>query len=160
MDEKTNEASDNVAFDKFCALLVDPDCFDFTNEDYARECRVTDRTIYRWRKKVDWAVVKADRRKKFDQAASRIDQALIRKAAEGDTKAIDLFYQRFDGWVPTSKQLTEHSLEDGLIDDEIKYLSDRRIATAGALADSARLDGEGRGPMAGPATGESEAKAG
>lgn len=154
------EASGNLRIAHFLKLLVDPEFFYATQEELAAECRVTDRTIREWRKKVDWDWVKAERRKQFGEKLSQLDLAMFKAGFKGDVAAAKYMAERYDDYTPTSKVLSEHSLEDGLIDDEIKYLSDRRIATASALADSARVDGEGRGPLAGPTSGEGEAKAG
>ena len=38
------------------------------------------------------------RRKRYASVLSRIDQALIEQISKGDTAAIKLFYQRFEGW--------------------------------------------------------------
>ena len=40
------------------------------------------------------------RRAKYADRMKKIDDALFKSAEEGDTKAADLLYRRFDGWNP------------------------------------------------------------
>ena len=60
------------------------------------------------------------RRAKFARFSAVIDQSLIEKALEGDTAAMKLYYQRFEGWSDklglTIEKLTVEPLLDGLDD--------------------------------------------
>lgn len=49
------------------------------------------------------------RRTKYNPEIAKVDKALMKKAAEGDTAAAKLIYQRFEGW--SEKQITEHTGE-------------------------------------------------
>jgi len=40
------------------------------------------------------------RRNKYAKRMQKIDDALFKSAEDGDTKAADLLYRRFDGWNP------------------------------------------------------------
>jgi hypothetical protein len=52
-----------------------------------------------------------ERRKKYAPHLSKVDISVLEKAAEGDSQAAKLAYQRFEGW--TEKQRLDHSSEDG-----------------------------------------------
>lgn len=60
------------------------------------------------------------RRAKFARFSAVIDQSLIEKALEGDTAAMKLYYQRFEGWSDklglTIEKVTVEPLLDGLDD--------------------------------------------
>jgi len=46
-----------------------------------------------------WAKLALEgRRTKYSERTAKIDQALYNKALDGDTKAAELWYKRFDGW--------------------------------------------------------------
>lgn len=45
------------------------------------------------------------RRTKYAPELSKVDRAMLKQAAEGDSKAAKLCYERFEGWNPT-KSLT------------------------------------------------------
>ncbi len=51
------------------------------------------------------------RRTKYAASIALVDKGLLRKAAEGDSAAAKLVYQRFDGWAETKKN--EHTGKDG-----------------------------------------------
>jgi hypothetical protein len=57
-------------------------------------------TFRRLKKAVPWEELKATYRKAACMFAPAIDMALIKKAVRGDTKAIELFYTRMEGWTP------------------------------------------------------------
>ena len=46
------------------------------------------------------------RRTKYNPEIAKVDRALFKKAAEGDTQAAKLIYQRFEGW--SERQIQEH----------------------------------------------------
>ena len=60
------------------------------------------------------------RRAKFARFSAVIDQSLIEKALGGDTAAMKLYYQRFEGWSDklglTIEKVTVEPLLDGLDD--------------------------------------------
>lgn len=105
--------AERPAFEAYVARLCDGNSALLSNVELAEEFGVDPATIWRWNRKVDWHFVKDQRRKNYSQATARIDEALIRKAEKGDTRAIDLYYQRFDEWVPTQHRIVTSS------DDEL-----------------------------------------
>jgi len=52
-----------------------------------------------------------NRRKKYASQLARVDKALMAQAESGDTQAIKLCYQRFEGW--SEKQQREVTGKDG-----------------------------------------------
>jgi len=62
------------------------------------------------------------RRKKYAPELARIDKALIDRAIEGDSKAIKLSYQRFEGWQEGQKieiageLKSQHGLSSALLE--------------------------------------------
>lgn len=51
------------------------------------------------------------RRTKYNPEIAKVDKALFKKAASGDTPAAKLIYQRFECW--SEKQIREHTGKDG-----------------------------------------------
>jgi len=51
------------------------------------------------------------RRKQYAAHLARVDQGLLRRAAEGDPQAARLCYQRFEGWEPSEKKKIDLSGE-------------------------------------------------
>jgi len=51
------------------------------------------------------------RRKRFALALMRVDDALLRRAAEGDPTACRLVYQRFEGWEPSVRKRVDVTAE-------------------------------------------------
>lgn len=93
---------DNPAFDRYVEILVDPGYIGKTRQEIAEEIGVDKVTLWRWDKKVDHEWVKNERRRRYGQVTNSIDNALIKAAKEGNIRAIEVYYQRFDGYVPLS----------------------------------------------------------
>jgi len=51
------------------------------------------------------------RRKRFAMALMRVDDALLRRAAEGDPQACKLVYMRFEGWEPSERKRVDVTSE-------------------------------------------------
>ena len=73
-----------------------------TLKEQAREMGVTPMTVTLWRRTVNWEEIAARYRKMYGMFKPQIDMALIRNAMKGKEKSIELFYQRFEGWVAKS----------------------------------------------------------
>lgn len=101
--------SDTVAFEDFEQYLIENP--DSSIKDKVAYFAVSDRTILRWNKKVDWDFILTARRKAYAIDTASIDRALTTRAMTGDVRAIELFYQRFDGWVPTQANINKDASE-------------------------------------------------
>jgi len=150
----------SLGFDGFPQVLCDSEYDDLTNAELAAMFGVSDRTIANWKKKVDWQQILEMRRKKYADKTARVDCAVFKSACKGDTNAAKLWYERFDNYIPATQQFTNHSLDESLIDDELKRLSERRLAAASAIAESGPVDAAGRGEIQGASDGEGEKAAG
>lgn len=84
-------------------------------EELAEEFKVTTRTIRSWKKRIDWSKVRKEQQKRKDYNGSQVDDALTRKAIAGDVKAIELYKQTVEGWVPMSGQLKTDGTDAELI---------------------------------------------
>lgn len=131
-----------------------------TQTEMAAELGVASSTLSSWNKKLDWSAIKNKRREKYSRRMVKVDDAMFKAAEKGDVAAAKFLAERFDRWTPTSAVLTEHSLDEGIIDEELKALMDRRIDTAHAINQSQPVDEQGRGPSAPPADGKGAAQAG
>mgnify|MGYP001558271239 CR=1 FL=1 len=85
-----------------------------TKQEIADILDIDRRTLYDWNKRVDWAYITTEKRKLYAQDILDIDQAMLREGKKGDTAAAELAYKRFDGWVPTTAQITIGSSDDDL----------------------------------------------
>jgi len=63
------------------------------------------------------------RRGRYVAALARVDQGLLRRAAEGDPAAAKLCYQRFEGWEPGEKRKTD-------MNDELRVAAFRELLKA------------------------------
>lgn len=106
-----------------------------TQDEIASELGIARSTLHLWKKKVDWGAVRDERRKRYSRHTTEVDASLIRQALKGDTRAIELYYTRFDGFIPTSKTINASDLTD----DELR----KRAAELGAEIDAKRRAGEG-----------------
>lgn len=92
-------------------------------------------TIEKWVSQTDMGAVVAGWRAQYDKFKPSIDMALIKKAQRGDTKAIELFYQKMEGW--SARQGVDLNVTkqfDGMDNKELM-----RQALQG-MTDSERLD--------------------
>lgn len=144
-------------YEDYVQFLLETDGEGKTQAQIAKDFGVSERTIYAWKKKVDWDWVKEQRRKKYAPKILEVDAAMFKAAVAGDVSAAKVLYERFDGWVPTTAQKTIHDLDEGLIDDELKRLMQLRIDTANVIAATVD-DGAGKAP-AGAVGGEAQAPA-
>ena len=110
--------------DQYFQMLINPETFGYSRKQFAETLQVNGETITIWnREKVDWEWVRDERRKGYSQVTPKIDDALIKEAQDGDIKAIALYYERYDGYVPTSSQKTIHEISE---DDVNADQDDRR----------------------------------
>lgn len=102
-DDKAEKATKQ----DYMMFLLNPDCFDMKDKEIAKLLNVSAPTLSRWKKQVDWSWVLQTRRDNAARDTAEIDQALAKRAKTGDVPAINLWYQRFDGWTPTTKNIQE-----------------------------------------------------
>jgi len=127
------DLADDGKYQLFVELLCDPNEVERTNEQVAELIGISTTTIYRWKKRVDWEYIKAERRKRFAARITQVDDAMFKKAIKGDVSAADLLYQRFDAWTPTTKNLTEHSVSDAEVDEALNALIERKRSAVAAM---------------------------
>ena len=101
---------------------------EMTQDGIAKKLKVSRTTIIAWDKRIDWDEVLTERRKLYAKETVNVDIAMVKKAKAGDVRAIDLYYQRFDNWVPTSKQQSEDLSKKSVpeLDKEIAELEAQR----------------------------------
>lgn len=85
-------------FHKFVAACQDIEFYCLTNREQAKRLGVHEVSVARWHGKMDAEGLLRDHRAKYARHFPKIDLALIRRAQKGDVKAIELSYQRFEGW--------------------------------------------------------------
>lgn len=127
-------------YDAYLVMLADPFFAEHSASQFAEELGVSTTTIYKWNKKVDWESIKATRRKNYAKQTLGVDSSLLKATRKLDVAAIRTWYERFDSWVPTSKQQTEHSVSDKEVDEALNALIERKRAALAALDASGRGD--------------------
>ncbi len=85
-----------------------------TKQEIADILDIDRRTLWDWNKKVDWASITTEKRKLYAQDILDIDQAAIREAKKGNVAAIEFCHRRFDGWNPTTAQISLNAPDDEL----------------------------------------------
>ena len=108
---------DEGKFKLYQDLLCDPEWLGSTQIKMAEFIGVNDVTISRWKQDIDWDEVNDRRRQKYGSINRDIDNALIKKARSGDMKAIEMYLQIFQGWIPASKRV---NVNEAQTDDELK----------------------------------------
>lgn len=75
---------------------------DVTDGMWCAQNNVSVADLNEWKElKPDWSkMVLEQRRTKYAEQLMAVDQALIEKAQNGDTKAAELLYRRFENWTP------------------------------------------------------------
>jgi len=82
--------------------IMDEEFLMCTDGEKARVMGVSLRMIAIWKKATDWEKVAAEYRKGYSKFKPMIDMALIRKAMRGSEKAMEMFYQKYEGWFAKS----------------------------------------------------------
>lgn len=123
-------------FEDYVQYLLDVEGEKRTQAEVAAQFGVHLRTLYTWKKKVDWEWIKEKRRARYAPKILEVDDAMFRAAVKGDVAAAKVLYERFDGWTPTTAQKTVHELDESLVDDELKRLMQLRGDTAAAIANT------------------------
>lgn len=103
-----------VLFEFYERMVHDPDYEDWTQTKYSQHLKVSRPTLQAWNKKIDWSTVLEGKRQHYAQKIGEVDVSLFKKAKAGDVRAIELAYERFDGWIPTSKTIAENSTDSDL----------------------------------------------
>jgi len=92
-----------AARDLWKTQLKDIEFFRKTCKDQARELGVSEGCVFRWKQAMtisEWEEVRDHFREGYAKFAPMVDFALIRKATQGEMKAVELFYQRMENWNP------------------------------------------------------------
>lgn len=111
--------------DRLIELLLNPDNDQKEKQELAAELGVDRKTLWRWEKELDWDWIKAERRRLYAREIVELDKALLKKAKGGDTRAIEIGYQRFDGWVPTQGVNVNRELPDSEIEAEMRRIQEK-----------------------------------
>ncbi|MBI3549443.1 MAG: hypothetical protein HY078_10420 [Elusimicrobia bacterium] len=131
MNEADTEAAPLTGKDRYLEFLLNPAGDTMNREEIAKELGVDRKTIWRWEKGVDWAWIKEERRRRYAREIIDLDKALFKAAKKGNIRAIEIGYQRFDGWVPTTGLVSNQT--DSEIEAEMQKIIERKRATADAL---------------------------
>lgn len=83
---------------RYLKALQEQDFALLSGEEQAKRMGVSPVTISRWRKDVDWKAKTEEYRARYWYYSSHVDMAVVKKAMEGDLKAAELYYARFEGW--------------------------------------------------------------
>ncbi len=108
--------------DRLIELLLNPDNDHKGKADLAAELGVDRKTMWRHEKEIDWEWLKAERRRLYSREIIELDKALLKKAKGGDVRAIEIGYQRFDGWVPTQGVHMNRDATDSDIEAEMRKI--------------------------------------
>lgn len=87
---------------KYIAFRADPANDTMTDGMWCGQNGVNIEALKAW-KNANPSVMAAlleKRRSRYTEHLSEVDQALIEKAKEGDTRAAELLYRRFENWTP------------------------------------------------------------
>ena len=104
----------------YLQILLEPQHFDLDKKAIAKLLGCTVPTLYKWDKKIDLDWIKDERRRKYAWKISLVDLAMFKKAVKGDTRAAELVYKRFDGWIDATKVIDERT---GKTDDELRDMA-------------------------------------
>ena len=111
--------------DRLIELLLNPDNDHKQKQQIADELGVDRKTLWRWEKELDWEWIKAERRRLYSREIIELDKALLKKAKSGDVRAIEIGYQRFDGWVPTQGFNVNKDTPDSEIEAEMRKIQEK-----------------------------------
>ncbi len=109
-----NNDSENLRYNVYLDAMISGEFDNKTQDEMAQLLSVSTRTIYEWKKKSDWAAIKDARRKLYSHQVLKIDAAMIKAAEAGDVQAAKIIYERFDGWTPTTAQISLNAPDDEL----------------------------------------------
>ena len=130
----------------YAQMLCDPQYAEWRPSQFAEHLEIATTTIYAWDKKIDWEMVKSERRKRFARPTMEVDLALFRQAKKGDVQAIRTWYERFDFWTPTQRIQQENKISDIEIEEAIRNLVERkRAAESGNPGEPSALPDPGAG---------------
>ena len=86
---------------KLMEAFKDPEFLLKTQDEQCEELEISRVTLWKWKKEItpeQWEKIRDGARQAYAQHAPQVDLALIGKAQKGDVKAIELFFQRYEGW--------------------------------------------------------------
>lgn len=105
---------------RFIEAVISLEWESIDREKQAKMFGVSRQTILNWEKKLDWEWVRAERQKRFARELASIDSALLAKAKDGSLGHIQLAYEKYDGFIPTTAQVNVNDKAD----DELKSRAD------------------------------------
>lgn len=110
---------------EYVAKLEDDEFFRMSQGRQAAMMGVSVDTVKAWRQTIDWKGNAAKYRERYWYFGPQVDMAVIRKAMKGDLRAAELYYQRFEGWMPRSGVELSAGALDGKTNGElmVEYLS-------------------------------------
>lgn len=106
---------------------------EMTLDEIGTAIGVSGATIGYWnRKVVDWPTILHRARNHIAQTSYKVDRALVSAAIKEKVPAIELYYEKFEGWVPSSKVISSMGgVDDSEIDAELKELLSTKEANKG-----------------------------
>jgi uncharacterized protein YjcR len=121
------------AFESYQLMLLEGLEEMMTQQAIANELGVNVKTIQNWNKKIDWEAIKAKRREKYSKRTIEVDEAMFRAAKKGDVNAAKVWYERFDGWTPTTGTKNMDAKDSELLDEAKKIREELERQTGSNL---------------------------
>ena len=84
--------------EEFNEKIMDEEFLMMNDTEKAKAMGVSRNAIKVWKRTTDWESVATAYRKNYAQYKPMIDIALIKKAIRGSEKAMEMFYQKYEGW--------------------------------------------------------------
>lgn len=120
--------------------MVDPEKSGLTNEQIAVELKISEGTLYRWKKLVDWTAIRDERRKRYTSKMLQVDGAMFDAAIKDrDVAAAKYLAERFDGWIPTQGTVDLNRKKDDELTKRANEIAAQLRAGTGAIPDSAGI---------------------
>ncbi len=132
----------NLTLEAYIEGLISGEFDNKTRDQVAQQVGVTRQTLWAWDKKLNWDEVKEERRKRYSRHTVEIDAALAKKAKAGDVRAAEIYYQRFDGWIPARGSVNLNDVPD---DELRKRVVELREQINSQLAARGRVEPLGDG---------------
>jgi len=106
---------------RFFEMLKDYDFICLSREKQSEMVGVDRVTLWKWQKEIpakEWEKIRDDGRRRYAEYAPQIDAALIKKCLKGSEKAMEIFYQKYEGWSPkhTTENINKEPIDQGTKD--------------------------------------------
>jgi hypothetical protein len=116
------DAPENTRFQAYVDGLIAGEFEDKTKKEIAAQFDINPKTLWDWDHKIDWEMVKSERRKLYAAEILKIDGAMLRASKKGDVAAAKVVYERFDGWVPMQGVKNFDAKSDSELIEEAKKI--------------------------------------